>query len=148
MLILNLELAPGKIVVGLKLLLPLMPVLVSYTLTCAVAGITLVTPRSVVRAFAGIVFVKVVADAPVGVVAWTVIVQVPGVVVVPAGMVPLVKLTVRGTVVETTPPQVVVAEPGTTLNVVPGNKSETFTPVRGELVGFWSVMVKLVVPPA
>ena len=54
----------------------------------------------------------------------------------PGGMVPPVRLTVRGSVVETVPPQLVVAEPGTTVNTVPGKVSETLTPVYGELVGF------------
>ncbi len=64
------------------------------------------------------------------------------------GMVPPVKLTVRGKVVEAVPPQVVVAEPGTIVNTVPGKVSETFTPVYGEPVGFCKVMVRVVVPPA
>ena len=72
-----------------------------------------------------------------GDVTWTEIVQVPGVVVFPAGTVPLVKETVRGKVVVTVPPpQVVVAEPGTTVNTVPGNVSVRFTPVSGLPVGF------------
>jgi hypothetical protein len=47
----------------------------------------------------------------------------------PAGIVPPVKLTVRGGVMETVPPQVVVAEPGTIVKTVPGRVSDTFTPV-------------------
>lgn len=66
----------------------------------------------------------------------------------PAGIVPPTKLTVRGKVVETVPPQVVVAEPATTVSTVPGNVSETSTPVYGELVGFCSVMIRVVLPPA
>jgi hypothetical protein len=75
-------------------------------------------------------------------------VQTPGVVIFPGGMVPPVKLTVRGKVAEAVPPQVVVAEPGTIVNTVPGKVSETFTPVYGELVGFCNVIVRVVVPPA
>jgi len=66
----------------------------------------------------------------------------------PAGMVPPVRLTVRGGVMETEPPQVVAAEPGTTVRTVPGKVSVTFTPVYGELVGFCNVMVRVLVPPA
>ncbi len=102
----------------------------------------------VVNAPTGIVFLYVAVDEPRGAVTWTEIVQVPGGVIVPAGIVPPVKLTVRGSVVETVPPQVVVAVPGTTVRTVPGRVSDTLTPVYGELVGFCSVMVKVVVPPA
>jgi hypothetical protein len=45
-----------------------------------------------------------------------VIVQVPGELTLPAGIVPPLSVTVRGSVVETVPPQVVAAEPGTTVN--------------------------------
>jgi len=75
-------------------------------------------------------FVEVPEGVPAGAVTWTEIVQVPGVVIVPAGMVPPDKLTVRGRVMVTVPlPQVVDAEPGTIANTVPGKVSETFTPV-------------------
>ena len=94
------------------------------------------------------VFVNPPEGVPAGTVTWTEIVQVPGVVALPAGIVPPVKLTVRGRVVEAVPPQVVVAEPGTTVSTVPGKVSETFTPVYGEPVGFCSVMMRVVVPPA
>lgn len=93
-------------------------------------------------------FLYVAVSEPTGAVTWTEIVQVPGVVILPAGMVPPDKLTVRGNVVEAVPPHVVVAEPGTTVKTVPGRVSDTLTPVYGELVGFRSVMVKVVVPPA
>lgn len=75
------------------------------------------------------VFVNVSEGVPGGTVTCTEIVQVPGVVALPGGMVPPVKLTVRGRVVEDVPPHVVVADPGTTVNTVPGKVSETFTPV-------------------
>ena len=57
------------------------------------------------------------------------IVHLPGDVTLPAGMVPPVRLTVRGGVIETVPPHVVAAEPGTTVKTVPGRVSVTFTPV-------------------
>ena len=78
---------------------------------------------------------------------WNVIVQVPGFVILPAGMVPPVRLTVLGGVMDTEPPQVVAAEPGTTVKAVPGRVSDTFTPVYGELVGFCKVIVSVLVPP-
>jgi hypothetical protein len=49
---------------------------------------------------------------------------------------------------ETEPPQVVAADPGTTVKTVPGNVSDTFTPVYGEPVGFCSVIVSVLVVPA
>lgn len=85
---------------------------------------------------------------PAGAVTCTVIVHVPGVVGVPAGIVPPVKLTVRGCVIETVPPQVVAAEPATMVRIVPGKVSETLTPVYGEFVGLSKVIVSVVVPPA
>ena len=94
------------------------------------------------------VFTYVSVNAPAGAVTWNMIVQVPGVVTLPAGIVPPVRLTVRGGVMETEPPQVVAAVPGTTVRTVPGNVSDTFTPVYGELVGFSSVMVRVLVAPA
>ena len=83
-----------------------------------------------------------------GAVTWTVIVKVPGAEAMPAGTVPFVKLTVRGNVVETVPPQVVVAEPGTTVSTSPGNVSDNSTPVYAELVGLRNVIVRMVIPPA
>lgn len=74
-------------------------------------------------------FVKDPEDDPTGTVTCTEIVHVPGVVVVPAGIVPPARPTIRGSVVVMVPPQVVVAEPGTMVNNVPGKVSETFTPV-------------------
>ena len=56
-------------------------------------------------------------------------VQVPGAAGDPAGTLPFVRLTVRGKVVATVPPQVVVADPGTTVRTFPGNVSDRFTPV-------------------
>ena len=85
-------------------------------------------------ALAGMVFVYVAAVAPTGTVTWTVIVQLPigvgGVAL--AGMDPPVKLTVRGRVMETVPPQVVAADPLTIVRLVfgvEGRVSDTFTPV-------------------
>lgn len=97
---------------------------------------------------APMVFVKVASVASAGAVTRTVIVQVPGAVTLPAGIVPPVKVTVRGKIVATVPPQVVDADPGTTVNTVPGRVSEMLTPVYAEPVGFRSVMVRVVVPPA
>lgn len=126
------ELPPASMVLGLKDLLAVIPVPASYTSTSAEAGTTLVTPGwSALSAPAGIVFVYVADEAPAGAVTWTVIVQVPGGVggVALGGIVPPVKVTVRGSVVETVPPQVVAAEPLTTVRTVPGRVSEIFTPV-------------------
>ncbi len=78
----------------------------------------------------------------------TLIVHVPGVVGEPAGTVPFVKLTVRGRVVETVPPQVVDPDPGTTVNTFPGSVSDKLTPVYAERVGLRNVMVNVAVPPA
>ena len=96
----------------------------------------------------GISFVKVAAVALLGEVTCTVIVQVPGTAVDPPGMVPPVKLTVRGAVVVAEPPQVVAAVPGTTVNTLPGSVSDTLTPVTAEVSGFSSVMVSVLMPPA
>ena len=86
--------------------------------------------------------------ASAGAVTRTLIVQVPGLVGLPAGMVPPVSVTVRGRVVETVPPQVVVADPSSTVNTEPGSVSEMPTPVKAEAVGFRSVMVNVEVSPA
>jgi len=94
------------------------------------------------------VFVCDPVGLPAGAVTWNVTVQVPGLVTLPAGMVPPARLTVRGGVIDTAPPQVVVAVPGTTVNTVPGRVSDTFTPVYGVPFGFCSVMVRVLVPPA
>lgn len=69
-------------------------------------------------------------------------------VVLPPGTVPFVSVTVRGKVVETVPPQVVVADPATTVSTLPGRVSEMPTPVKAEVVGFWSVIVSVVISPA
>lgn len=83
-----------------------------------------------------------------GAVTCTEMVQVPGESGVPAGILPFVRLTVRGNTVDTVPPQVVVAEPGTTVSTLPGSVSDRLTPVYAEPVGFLSVIVRVVVPPA
>lgn len=74
-------------------------------------------------------FVNVALLAFAGAVTCTVIVHVPGEEGDPAGTLPFVRLTVRGNAVETVPPQVVVADPATTVNTVPGNVSDSSTPV-------------------
>lgn len=92
--------------------------------------------------------VNVSALAVAGVVTWTVIVQVPGEDGVPGGTVPPIRVTVRGGEMETLPPQVVEAEPGTRVSTSPGRVSDNSTPVNAELVGLRSVMVNADVPPA
>lgn len=66
----------------------------------------------------------------------------------PGGIVPPVNVTVRGKVVIAFPPHVVVADPSTTVNTVPGRVSEILAPVKAEALGFCSVMVSVVVSPA
>jgi len=88
------------------------------------------------------------APAVEGAVTCTLIVQVPGLLVLPPGMAPAVSVTVRGKVVAAVPPQVVVADPFTTVSTVPGKVSEMLTPVKAEAVGFCSVTVNTVVSPA
>jgi hypothetical protein len=80
---------------------------------------------------AGMVLVYVAADAPAGTVTWTVTRQLPTGVggVALAGIVPPVKVTVRGRVVETVPPHVEVSVPGTMVNTLPGSVSDMLTPV-------------------
>jgi hypothetical protein len=75
------------------------------------------------------VFVYEPPLVPASAVTWTEMVQVPGAAGDPAGTLPFVRLTVRGKVVATVPPQVVVADPGTTVRTFPGNVSDRFTPV-------------------
>ncbi len=123
MLIVNLEFSPGAIVDGENDLLAEMPLPARYTRTRAVAEIPLVIPWSVTSALSGIVLVYVAPDASAGVVTWTVIVQVPGVAGAPGGTLPFVSVTVRGGVIVTEPPQVVAADPGTTVNTSPGRVS-------------------------
>jgi len=89
-----------------------------------------------------------VLEASAGAVTWTLIVHVPGLLTLPAGIVPPVNETVRGKEVEAVPPQVVVAVPGTTVKTVPGKVSVIFTPVYTEPVGFCSEIITVVLPPA
>ena len=91
------------------------------------------------------VFTNVPVDVPPGAVTWTEIEQVPGAVGLPAGIVPPSK-RILVEVVETVPPHVFAV----TLTTVKGagKLSVKFTPVYGEAVGFCSVMVSVVVPPA
>ena len=74
-----------------------------------------------------LVYVPPAASA--GAVTCTEMVHVPGEVGDPAGTVPFDNVTVRGNVVVTVPPQVDVPEPGTTVNTLPGNVSDSRTPV-------------------
>ena len=96
----------------------------------------------------GIVFVYVPPLAFAGAVICTLIAHFPGALGEPAGTMPFVRLTVRGKSVETVPPQVVVADPATTVRTVPGKVSDIRTPVYAELVGLLRVIVNVVVPPA
>jgi hypothetical protein len=92
----------------------------------------LVTPGwSALKALAGIVLVYVAFVVVAGAVTRTVIVQLPGGLggVALAGIVPPVKETVRGNVVDTVPPQVVVADPLTTDRAAPVRVSDMLTPV-------------------
>lgn len=75
-------------------------------------------------------------------------VQVPGVEGVPAGTLPSVRVTVLGKVTDTVPPQVVVADPGTTVSTSPGKVSVNCTPVYAEPVGLRNVIVRVVLSPA
>src|SRR6266487_1806186 len=92
------------------------------------------------------VFLSAPEGVPAGTVISIEIVHVPGAVVLPAGMVPPVKLTVVDGVMETEPPQVFAVTP-TAVNGE-GKLSVKFTPVYGVLFGFCSVMISVVVPPA
>jgi hypothetical protein len=90
------------------------------------------------------VFINVPEDVPSGAVTWTEIVQVPGLVGLPAGIVPPAKLILVD-VVETVPPHVF-AVTLTTVNGA-GKLSVKFTPVYAEAVGFCRVMISVVVSP-
>jgi hypothetical protein len=148
MLILNLELPPGEIVEGEKDLFAeiLAPSLMIRT--CAEAGSPFVIPWSVINDPAGIVLVKVPPLASCGAVTWKETVQVPGVEGVPAGTLPLARVTVLGKVTDTVPPQVVVADPGTTVSTSPGRVSDNCTPVYAAPVGLRNVIVRVVISPA
>jgi hypothetical protein len=82
---------------------------------------------------------------PAGTRTRTAIAQIPGVVALPGGMVPPVRLMVLEGVVETVPPQLLFVTESTTRGL--GTLSTKRAPVYGELVGFWSVIVKVVGPP-
>jgi hypothetical protein len=94
----------------------------------------------------GILFVRVWVAVPVGALTNTESVQLPGVVGLPAGMVPPVKMMLFAVVAEVFPPQLLDTM-FTTVNGL-GKLSVTLTPVYGEAVGFCSVISSLVVPPA
>jgi hypothetical protein len=115
----------------------------------AVAAVALVVPCVLVSAFAGIVFVSVAVEALNGAVTCTVMVQDPtgagGLML--AGIVPPVKLTMFGAVVVAVPPQVVAAEPGTTVKGL-GTVSDIAVFVSAVPVGLRSVMVSVLVPPS
>ena len=109
----SLELPPTGIVEGENDFLT--DTSVPLTVTLALAGDKLPIPWLVVNVSAGMIFVSTPDDVPVGAVTGTEIVQVPGLVTLPAGMVPPVRLTLVD-VVETVPGgiQVLVAVPLTT----------------------------------
>jgi hypothetical protein len=125
-------------VLGLKDFPPVIGPPIGKTSTFALAGRILVAPCAVVTVFAGIVFVNVAAVASAGAVTWTVIVQVPGGVGGDelAGIVPPLRVSVRGCVMDTVPPQVVAADPSTRVRTVPGKISVTLTLVYADPVGF------------
>ena len=125
----NLAFPPASIVLGLKDFPPVIGPPIGKTSTFALAGRILVAPCAVVTVFAGSELVYVAAVASAGAVTWTVIVQVPGGVGGDelAGIVPPLKETVRGCVMVTVPPQVVVADPPTRVRTVPGKVSVTPT---------------------
>jgi hypothetical protein len=137
-LIRSLEFPPASMVLGLKDFPPVIGPPIGKTSTFALAGRILVAPCAVVTVFAGIVFVYVAAVASAGAVTWTVIVQVPGGVGGDelAGIVPPLRVSVRGCVMDTVPPQVVAADPSTRVRTVPGKVSVTLTLVYADPVGF------------
>ena len=137
-LIRSLAFPPASMVLGLKDFPPVIGPPIGKTSTFALAGRMLVAPCAVVTVFAGIVFVNVAAVASAGAVTWTVIVQVPGGVGGDelAGIVPPLRVSVRGCVMDTVPPQVVVADPSTRVRTVPGKVSVTLTLVNAVPVGF------------
>lgn len=122
--ILSLALPPAAIVAGENDLIAV----ISDPLTARVARAEnkFPTPCAVVNAPAGMVFVNVPEAVPAGAVTGTEIVQVPGVLVLPAGIVPPVRLTLVD-VVETVPggTHVLVAVPLTTNGL--GKLSVTLT---------------------
>lgn len=124
--ILNREFSPTEMLEGKNDFVPERSV--PLTVTAAVAAVRLPTPWAVVRPPGGIVFVNDPEGVPAGAVTGTEIVQVPGVVMLPAGMTPPVKVTLVAVVV-TVPggTQVLVAAPLTVNGL--GKLSVTFTPV-------------------
>jgi hypothetical protein len=123
---LSLALPPAGIVEGENDLIAVISV--PLTVTVAVAEDRFPMPCAVVNVAGGMVLVNVPEEVPAGAVTGTDIVQVPGVVVLPAGIVPPVRLTLVD-VVETAPggTQVLVAAP-LTINGL-GRVSVTLTPV-------------------
>ncbi len=124
--------------------------LTELTVIFAVAEAELVAPCVVLKASAGMVLVTVVVEVFRGAVTVTVIVHVP----LLAGIVPPLKLTMFGAVVEAVPPaQVVAAVPFTAVKGL-GNVSERPGDGRGPAtvkavaVGLCNVIVRVVVPPA
>ena len=101
---------------------------VPLTVTPALAEVRLPTPWAVVSPPAGMVFVNDPEGVPAGAVTGTEIVQVPGVVMLPAGITPPARVTLVAVVV-TVPggTQVLVAAPLTVNGL--GKLSVTFTPV-------------------
>jgi hypothetical protein len=143
---LNRELPPGAIVEGENDFVPVISV--PRMVTLALAGRRSPTPCAVVNWLRGIVFVTRPEGVPAGIATGTEIVQVPGAVGLPAGMVPPVSRTTLsgaggGAIV---PPQLFVIVPDTVNGA--GKLSVKFTPVYGEPVGFCRVIISVVVPPA
>lgn len=124
--ILNREFPPAGMLEGKNDFTP--ETSVPLTVTPAVAAVRLPTPWAVVSPPAGMVLVNDPDGVPAGAVTGTEIVQVPGVAMLPAGMVPPANVTLVA-VVETVPGgiQVLVAAPLTVSGA--GKLSVTFTPV-------------------
>ena len=141
--ILNCELPPMTIEDGENDFIPATSV--PLTITFAIAGRRLPSPSSVVSPPTEIVFVNVPEDVPPGAITSTEMVQVPGAVGLPAGIVPPTKLILVDDV-ETVPPHVFACTL-TTVNGA-GKLSVKFTPVYGEAVGFCRVITRVVVSPA
>src|SRR5215208_2461131 len=125
MSILNLALPPTGILVGENVFTPVTSV--PLTVTFALAVVRLPTPCAVVSAPAGMLLVNAPEGVPAGTVTVTVIRQVPGVVMLPAGMVPPVNVTLLAVVVTVPGGTHVLVAPVTTNGA--GKLSVTFTPV-------------------
>lgn len=95
------------------------------------------------------VFVSCPEGVPAGTATRTEIVQVPGVVEFPAGIVPPLRpMLDEPAFAVTFPPQVFVTDGLGATIIGLGRGSVTLTPVYGAFVGFCNVRINVVVPPA